>query len=239
MTPAGTIGAARRLGGALALVLAIAGCAGGSRDALLAQEDATPFASTPPEAAWSRQPTALLAIGRGLGAQAEQILALENATTLPGDNFLRMRAHFVDGPRPPHFALDELMRLNGGWPAPFDVADAGALRPGQDSAGDFVFAERRVAGATCVLALRRLTADANLTPPDVQAMDVILRNCVAGDRAEALAPMRPDRVAAAGGFAPPGLDEAGRTLSPLAGPGHGAVRPKTGRSTALLSGGRS
>lgn len=205
----------------------LGGCAApsaGGPASLTDAERVTPFALIDQANVWSRQPTALVAIGRALGNSGEQVVALENSTTLAGDNVLRVRAYYRGGPRPPVFALDEFVRMHGGYPAPFDASASGALRVIEDAAGDFVWTEQTVSGAVCVLALRRLDAAEHLVPPDVAAMDVMLRNCVPGDRAEALAPMRPDRIAAAGGFARPGLDERGRMLSPLAGPQPGAAR---------------
>jgi hypothetical protein len=179
-------------------------------------ERTTAPADMPTQAAWTRQPTATVALGRPLGDQAEQIVGLDNETAMRGDNVLVMRAHLEGGPHLGSPDLEEFLRRNGAFSAPFEAPIAGALRQDTDEAGPFVWAEMRAGGDTlCVLAMRRIRREDVLLAKEMRALDVTLRNCVRGDLATALAPIGPDRIATAN--TGPGPMES-RVISHLAGP---------------------
>lgn len=207
--------AARRgvLGGLLSSFLGACAATGPETAAL---ERDVALQELPTEAVWTRQPTATSALGRPLGVQAEQIVALENETVIRGDNVLLMRAHLEGGPHLPPPDLDAFLTRSAAFGAPFKAPIEGQLRQATDAAGPYVWAQTQAGGDTlCVLAMRRLYREDGLLPDDMRALDVTLRNCVRGDLAEALAPIGADRIAMASSSADR-LDS--RTLSPLAGP---------------------
>lgn len=177
---------------------------------------------------WSHQPTGIMAYGREFGIGGEQVVALENRTATRGENVIVMRAHYEDGPRIDPFSIDTVFEQVGGPPAPFENAKPGDLIMGEDAVGPLFWITKRVGGDTlCVLAMRRLSNDRNLTPPGVSALDVLLRNCVIGDVEQAIAPFRPDRIATAAVANNEGGADAARygNISPLAAPSPGGVAP--------------
>lgn len=102
--------------------------------------------------------------------------SLPNRTKVPGPNLVETRFTKPRGNSPA-----ALLRAAGPLPAPFEFLLANDLRAARDNAGRvFYYAPRVVSGASCVLGLR---AD-----PSPNGGVVILRNCVPGGEAEALAP---------------------------------------------------
>jgi hypothetical protein len=169
---------------------------------------------------WSHQPTALGAFGRSGPLAAEQIYVLENGTVFPGDNTLRMLARTTAAGHAPPFSPAEIFACSGGAPEPFSAQTLDGMIVGEDAAGPVMWTQTRVGVDTiCALGLRRLTADRNLTPDGASVVDVVLRNCVAGPIEEAMAPLRPDRIAVGPGTRPAaGASSSPKLLSPLAGP---------------------
>lgn len=204
-----------RLALALALCGAIAGCAA-TRAEIVALERTTPWRAVPLDEVWTHQPTALVALGRDLGQQAEQLVGLPNETAVRGDNVLLMRAHRRNSPIVSVPELEEFLRRAKDLVEPFDGPIEGQLQRGEDRAGPYVWAEKVADhGARCVLAMRRVRRDAALLDPDFVALDITLRNCVDGDFAEAIAPVGYRYIAVANpgpGVATP------RGISHLAGP---------------------
>ncbi len=105
-------------------------------------------------------------------------LLLPNATALPGENFLlSMPGTGLFGP----YAVDELLRRLGSMPHPFEYVIARDFIPAGGLTTTLFVEDEPEPGITCVLAVR--PADAGRTTATV------MRNCVPGDRARALAPM--------------------------------------------------
>ena len=209
----------------MAPIWALAGCATGAfPEPKTAASGAAP-AEIPIEAVWSRQPTALVALRRASGAWDEQVVALPNRTTVPGDNLLVMRGRPVGAGHIGPFSPEALFADAGGTPAPFDADVLGALRVSEDAAGPVLWTEKRIgAGVVCALGLRRLDAERNLVQEGFSMVDVMLRNCVEGTLEEAMAPLRPDRIAIGAPTRPADPDAARpRLLSPLAGPRPGGA----------------
>jgi len=159
---------------------------------------------------WTATPQALLMIQRTGAGEGTQIVALENNTTLEGDNFLWLRAH---GGRPAgRFDLDGIVTRAGGVPAPFRSLDNRNLRTGNDSLGPYFWQEWRSGAATnCVLALRRLDSGTRSLPSGTRSLEVFLRNCVDGPIEQALAPILDAQIRLGTASGP-------RVMSPLAAP---------------------
>ncbi len=157
---------------------------------------------------------ALVVFERNLGAALEQRIVLPNATALRGDNVIHIRAQTGSSARLTEFNFREITTRFGGLPAPFQLQTDGALLSGEDSLGSFVYARETIGtGTLCVLVLRRLTVGARPLPRGAQALDVMMRNCVAGSLDEALAPISERSLGVSGS-----AQEAVYTLSPHAAP---------------------
>ncbi|WP_226783049.1 hypothetical protein [Oceaniglobus trochenteri] len=159
---------------------------------------------------WTTAPAAQTVIQRTGAGSGEQIIGLENATSLEGDNFLWLRAH--GGGIGGRFDLAGVVERAGGVPAPFRTLDDRNLRTAEDSLGSYVWQEWRSGASTnCVLALRRLESGARSLPRGTRSLEVFLRNCVDGSIEQALAPIRDTQVRL-------GTATGSRILSPLAAP---------------------
>jgi len=159
---------------------------------------------------WTTAPTALVMIQRAQPGEGIQIIGLENATTLEGDNFLWLRAH--GGRASGRFDLENTLQRVGGVPTPFRTLDNRNLRTGSDGLGDYFWQEWRSGAATnCVIALRRLESGARALPRGTRSLEVFLRNCVDGPIEQALAPILADQISL-------GAAAGSRVVSPLAAP---------------------
>ncbi|MFN3955240.1 MAG: hypothetical protein ACK4LQ_12375 [Pararhodobacter sp.] len=180
-----------------------------------ALEHTTEFRVTPATRAMVHAPEALMVLERSLGRAVDQRIVLPNATAVRGDNLLLLRAQTDDSMRLSEFNFAEVSARFGGLPAPFERLSENAMMSGQDALGSYVFASQAIGnGTTCVLLMRRLGVGARPLPRGTQALDVVMRNCVVGDMAQALAPAG-ERALAISGAAPGAL----RTISPHAAPG--------------------
>lgn len=159
---------------------------------------------------WTTAPQAVLMIQRSGSGEGVQIVALENTTTLEGDNFLWLRAH--GGQVIGRFDLQGAIDRVGGVPSPFRTFDNNNLRTGTDSLGPYFWQEWRSGASTnCVLAIRRLDSGVRALPRGTRALEVFLRNCVDGPIELALAPILDQQIRL-------GAASGGRVLSPLAAP---------------------
>jgi hypothetical protein len=198
----------------LPALVALSGCA------LFEPETRPPetiqWRSIPLSAAWTTQPDATYAVARDLGPSVDQKLGLANETVMAGENVLLMRGYRRDDALLLMPRLDDFLTIAKGHLAPFSERVEGMLVQSVDAAGVYNWAE--TAGPeheTCVLAMRRLRREEALIPTGFTALDIVLRNCVHGGRAAAMAPFGPERVAAANlGARPEGVE----ALSHLAGP---------------------
>jgi len=213
------LGRLRHWGGVSGLSVVMMACVPLSLPNPLAKatlEESVPFAQIAAPAIWISQPAALLGLQRSFAGETEQIVALSNDTTLPGDNFILMVAYVRKGEDLPAFRLEEFVRRAGGAPAPFSKVSDRDLRSGSDSLGTFFWLEYRSGASTnCVLAIRRLGLGSRILPAQSSVMDVMVRNCVLGTIDQALDPIRDDRMGFGTGSSGGG---ATRLLSPLAGP---------------------
>lgn len=178
-------------------------------------EHTTEFRVIPAARAMVHAPEALIVLERNLGRAVDQRIVIPNATAVRGDNLLLLRAQTDDSMRLTEFNFAEVSARFGGLPAPFERLSENSMMSGQDVLGSYVFASQAIGnGTTCVLMMRRLGVGARPLPRGTQALDVVMRNCVVGDMAQALAPAG-ERALAVGGAVPGAL----RTISPHAAPG--------------------
>lgn len=215
---------------AAGLVLALAGCTTSEGDraatgvyrllnssrnpAVEAMEFAAEYAVVPPGRALVHSPFALLVLERNMGVAVDQRIILPNDTSVRGDNVMHLRAQTNTSARSQEFNLDEIAARFGAMPSPFERTNPGSLLSGSDALGSYVYARETLGIDTvCVLVMRRITAGARPLPRGVHALDVILRNCVAGTVEQALAPMAGTGMAVSA--APQGTVY---TLSPFAAP---------------------
>ncbi len=206
----------------LLCLLALGGCVGipfPGGPGVEELQASTQFSTGPLDGAWVAPQGGLVAIDRKLGTESEQVVGLVNNTTLPGDNFLRIRARGTGGTNPGRFQLDDFIKRFGGVPAPFAELSDSDLRSGADSLGPFFWLEYQAGSQTnCVLAIRRIDASRRILPPGTTVLEVMLRNCVQGSVEEALNPIRDSQIGV--GAVPGGGPVTGgtRMLSPLAAP---------------------
>lgn len=178
-------------------------------------EQTTEFSVVPAARAMVQAPEALVVLERNLGRALDQRIVLPNATAVRGDNLLLLRAQTDSSMRLGEFNFAEVVARFGGLPAPFERLSENAMMSGQDALGSYVYASQTVGNSTtCVLMMRRLGVGARPLPRGTQALDVVMRNCVAGNLAQAMAPASERTLAV--GSAVPG---AARTISPHAAPG--------------------
>jgi len=174
------------------------------------------WAFIPTDESWMNFPGATLVVERRFAGVREQRSLLPNHTFMPGDNFAHLRA--VPPSDGALLSLDRALMRAGGLPGPFVKDDLNVMRARDDAAGTLNWSEwTGGAGTTCVLAIRRLSISARVLPNQAIALDMVMRNCVRGDAAAALAPAAPEAVAFG---APYGANRGAkqRTLSPLAAP---------------------
>lgn len=177
-------------------------------------ENTVEYTLVPPTRAVVSVPDALVVFERNLGGALEQRIVLPNATAVRGDNVLHIRAQTADSARIEAFRFDEVTTRFGGLPPPFERLTDSALTSGSDALGSYVYARENVGTNTvCVLVMRRMGVGARPLPRGTHAIDLVMRNCVAGTLAEALAPMS-ERALAVGG----GVRGANAPLSPYAAP---------------------
>jgi hypothetical protein len=144
----------------------------------------------PPGRALVHVPQALIVLERNMGVALEQQLILPNGSAVRGDNVLHVRAQTSTSARLTEFNFADISARLGGMPAPFERANLGGLLSGSDSLGSYVYARENIGVDTvCVLVLRRMNAAARPLPRGVQALDIILRNCVVGTVEQALSPL--------------------------------------------------
>jgi hypothetical protein len=215
----------------LAFPVLLTGCIGGISDGLRPQErfdaleQTEEFRVAPASRSFVHAPEALIMVERSLGSSLEQQLSLPNDTVIRGDNVLHVRARAGRETNIGLLQLQEFLTRMGGPPEPFDRITEGDLVNATDELGTYFFAERRVGVDTvCVVAIRRLQHGSRALPNGADAMDVMLRNCVRGTRAEALEPIGARRLA----VGPGGAELAGgavQTLSPHAAPQGFTTRP--------------
>lgn len=174
------------------------------------------WAFVPRQDAWVNLPGATLVVERRFADVIEQRTALPNNTTLRGDNFAHLRA-VPDSDRS-ILMLDRAIARAGGLPTPFSQVELNSMRSREDAAGTLNWSEwTDGAGTACVLVIRRMSIGVRVLPHNAIALDMVMRNCVRGEPADALVPSLPQAVVFG---APSGVERGGqqRTLSPLAAP---------------------
>ncbi|MCC5985401.1 MAG: hypothetical protein JJU42_13675 [Rhodobacteraceae bacterium] len=185
-----------------------------ANDRIEAAEATSEYRVTGAARALVNAPHALLVLERDLGSSHEQRITLPNATSFQGENVLMLRAQTASSASRTSLSLAEMLPRFGGAPAPFNNITDADLMVSEDRYGSFVYTSRRMAeGQVCVLAMRR--ADTGARPPPrlgavglggggamrralpgarprprgSTALDMMLRNCVHGSVAQALAPI--------------------------------------------------
>lgn len=182
--------------------------------AIATLESTVEYTVVPPSRAMVNAPEALVVFDRNLNGAIEQKIILPNATALPGDNEIHIRAQTSDSAQLERFRLSDIETRFGGLPAPFRDVSESSLNTGRDALGSYVYATQDAGPNTvCVLVMRRLGVGARPLPRGTRALDLVMRNCVNGSLQDALAPMG-ERVLAVGGNA----NGTNYTLSPHAAP---------------------
>lgn len=165
--------------------------------------------------AWARPDGALIAIERDLGPEREQVIGLQNDTTIAGDNYLWLRARVSGG----RFDLGDLLSRAPAVSTPFSAVNDRDLKSARDSLGTYFFLEYRSGGQTnCVLAFRQIDNASRLLPAGTNILEVMLRNCVIGDFTQALAPITDQQIAVSANVTAGATSGGSRMLSPLAAP---------------------
>lgn len=135
-------------------------------------------------------PQALIVLERNLGDAIEQRVTLPNATSLAGENVIMLRAQTSGRGARSRFQLTEMLSQFGGAPSPFSTLTEGAMTARSDSFGDITYSVLRPGGdLICVLAFRRAQTGARALPRGARALDIMMRNCVAGSVDDALRPL--------------------------------------------------
>lgn len=161
-----------------------------ANDRIEAAEATSEYRVTGAARALVNAPHALLVLERDLGSSHEQRITLPNATSFQGENVLMLRAQTASSASRTSLSLAEMLPRFGGAPAPFNNITDADLMVSEDRYGSFVYTSRRMAeGQVCVLAMRRADTGARPLPRGSTALDMMLRNCVHGSVAQALAPI--------------------------------------------------
>lgn len=165
--------------------------------------------------AWAMPDGALIAIERNLGTEREQVIGLQNDTSLAGDNYLWLRARVSRS----RFDLSDLLSRAPAVSTPFTAINDRDLKTGRDSLGTYFYLEYRSGGQTnCVLAFREIDSASRLLPTGTNVLEAMLRNCVIGDIAQALAPITDSQISVSANVAVSAAAGGSRMLSPLAAP---------------------
>lgn len=140
---------------------------------------------------WAEPPGALIMLQRGASGDYEQLVGLENRTTLKGDNFLWLNANSGSaGQVNKGVDLKRLIARFGPVPSPFSKIDSNSISTGNDGLGAYFWQEYSAGPkTTCVFAMRRLGTGARSVPSGTRVLDLVLRNCVNGSVTDALAPI--------------------------------------------------
>lgn len=114
--------------------------------------------------------------GTTIGPQSRGRVLLANETTLPGDNFIERKPVTGFGT-----GVSRLISSAGPLPPPFEIAFPRDFQTARSDLGTYHFIQSRPEGGVlCVLALRE---------SGFRSEVVVLRNCIKGTLAEALAPI--------------------------------------------------
>jgi hypothetical protein len=169
---------------------------------------------------WAEPPGAMIMLQRNGTNDYEQLVGLENRTTLKGDNFLWLNANDgIGGQVSKGLDLKRLIARFGDVPAPFSRVDNNSLASSSDGLGTYFWQEYRAGPNTvCVFAMRRLGTGARAMPAGTRVLDLVLRNCVNGTASDALAPILDNRVSGNNLYDTTFPATQTRTLSRLAGP---------------------
>lgn len=201
--------------------LTLGGCNQSADSPLVPQatrRDVAEPVQVPVRKAWI-EADAVLIIERRTRASVEQHITLPNATAMRGENFIAIVALRQEGLSSGRLAAGDALAQFRADLYPFAAVAGGDLISGTDALGAYSWAEKEVApGLTCAMAIRTLRFPARPMPPGIASMTVVMRNCVPGTAADAMAPFAAERLAQSG----PVRSSAGETgvhlLSPLAGP---------------------
>lgn len=168
--------------------LVISGCAAKHVNMFFAeQKRAEPFREVPVEQIAWRPAEAVLAMKRRDAEIHEIAFILENDTVRRGENTLLVITY--DDQRPPAFEFEALLERMPGEITPFAVDAYAGLQAAEDDLGPFVWSEDLDDDAICVLAMRRLEPSQAPLEIGIGVVDVVLRNCVVGERQDALGPI--------------------------------------------------
>lgn len=203
---------------ALGLVAACDGLPPKLPNRLEVNEETVPYKTIPLSQVWVSVPGALVASSRGLNASIEQRVGLANPTAIQGDNYMLLLARGRSGISAGRFQFEEFLNRVGELPTPFTKVTPGDLKVGEDSLGDYFWAEYRTGVNTmCVLGLRRLDTMVRQMPRNYEVIDIMLRNCVNGTVEDALKPISAEYLAGTAATAS-GPSNNSRMISPLAAP---------------------
>ncbi|WP_128255809.1 hypothetical protein [Falsirhodobacter deserti] len=154
---------------------------------------------------------------RSIGNEVEQVISLPNATAIPGDNQMILRASRRWGEGAGRLRIEALRARINGFPTPFETVDPGVMITETDSLGAYSYALETFGDINCVLAVRKVDGTERLIPAKRNALEAVLRNCVVGSVEEAVNPIR-DTSFAYSGLTGPREASGSRLLSPLSAP---------------------
>jgi hypothetical protein len=178
----------------LVVSLAMAACTTGPMLDQMGLSDSAPqtqYARGNLSSIWAEPPGAIVMLQRKGNGDYEQLIGLENNTTLKGDNFLWINANNGNtGQVSKGLDLTKLFARFGDIPTPFTRIDSSSLRSANDGQGTYSWQEYNAGPNTiCVFAVRRLGVGARSVPAGTRVLDLVLRNCVNGTANDALAPI--------------------------------------------------
>lgn len=154
---------------------------------------------------------------RTIGNEVEQIVFLPNATSVPGDNKMILRASRRGGEGAGRLRIEALRSRIDGFPAPFANVQLSDMVSTSDDLGAYSYAMIVYGDITCALAVRKVNGTERPIPVRRNAMDAVMRNCVVGTIEEALQPIGAASFGYSG-FTGPASTSGTRLLSPLSAP---------------------
>lgn len=192
LTARGFVTGAVLLGAMTALSACQMGLPGSTKSTTELAEALNEYRIVPVSRGYINAPTAVLVLERDLGIAIEQRITLPNSTSLAGENTIQLRAQSGRSASSTRLVLRDVLVQFGGPPSPFsNVTDSG-LTTRSDPYGDITYAVLRPGGdIVCVLAFRRTQTGGRALPRGSTALDLMMRNCVAGSIEQALSPLGP------------------------------------------------
>lgn len=184
-----------RLGGVMLLASFLAACSGAqwSPGTFLygnaPKKQTAQYRLVSTSQAWLKVPSNYLVLRKSEPGAVRQIIDLPNSTSLRGDNYFLLVARALGPGRSDRLKLTTVQKEVGANLTPFSGLTEANLMSRQDGAGVLFWEQKLMGSDSCVIAFRRYDSSQIVVPARGDVLDVIMRNCVAGDYAKALAPI--------------------------------------------------